>query len=141
MSKQLLFEYLAKYRTMSLATSDGAGDVNCATVCYTFDDSARIYFACSSKTLKARHLGQNARVGVTMDDGGQSMMGVQVRGTAQPMSDATSISDARGRLTERHPSIAEFYASPDLLFFRIEPSECFVINFSWGVDSRLPVQL
>jgi hypothetical protein len=76
-----------------------------------------------------------------MDDGGQSMMGVQVRGTAQPMSDATSISDARRRLTERHPSIAEFFASPDLLFFRIEPSECYVINFSWGVDSRLPVQL
>jgi uncharacterized protein YhbP (UPF0306 family) len=141
MSKQLLLEYLGKYRTMSLATSDGAGEVNCATVCYAFDDGGRLYFGCSSKTLKARHLGQNSRVGVTMDDGGQSMMGVQVRGTAQPMSDAAGISDARGRLTERHPSIAEFYASPDLLFFRIEPSKCFVINFSWGVDSRLAVEL
>jgi len=136
---QLWSDYVARYRAMAIATADRAGNVSCATVFYAIDHAGRLYFGCSGATLKARHLIENPRIGVAISDGGATLAGVQIRGLAVLLTGAAEVDDARRCLAARHPEVGAFYSEADLLFFRVEPEERFLLNFSWGIDSRLRV--
>ncbi len=124
---------------MAIATAGRDGSVSCATVFYAVDHAGRLYFGCSGATLKARHLSENPRIGIAISDGGATLAGVQVRGRAVLLAGAAEVDAARRQLAARHPDVAAFYAEADLLFFRVEPEERFLINFAWGIDSRLRV--
>jgi hypothetical protein len=139
--RTLYFNYLERYRAMALATANPTGTVNCSTVFFAYDEGGRLYFAASGETLKARNAIANPSVGAAMDDGGATPLGVQVRGRAELLADGPLVEDARERLRRRHPTVGHHLDKPGMRFFRVTPTECFLINFSWGVDWRERVPL
>jgi len=137
--KELYREYLGKYTVMSVATADEAGKVSAASVCYGFDPEGNVCFAADKSTSKAKHLLKNPSVAVTMNDGGKTMMGIQIRGTAQAAETPDKIAGLRKILVERHPAVAQFYDNPGLIYWKVKSSETYLINFSWGVEWRQKV--
>jgi uncharacterized protein YhbP (UPF0306 family) len=139
--RQLYFNYLERFRAMALATASATGSVNCSTVYFAYDDAGRLYFAASGETRKAKNATSNPSVAASMDDGGATPLGVQIRGQAELLSDDPDVTEARIRLKRRHPTVGDFLDRPGMLFFRVTPTECFLINFSWGTDWRERVPL
>ena len=136
--KQMVLEKLAAYDTMAVAAADLEGNVDCAPVFFAFDPEGRLYFGTAPTSQKASHLAGNPRISVSMDDRTQS--GLQLRGRADKLAGAEAEA-AKARLLERHPKVARWFENPQLHFFRMTPEACFVINFAWGSDWRVPVPL
>ena len=133
-------EYVDRHRTMSLATTDGRGAVNNATVYFTREDSGALVFGAQAGTTKARHIEANPAIGITMDDGGATAVGVQIRGRAVEIVDTEERDRVRALLQKRHPAAAAFYDQDSVRFFRVQAVERFLINFAWGVDWRQKVK-
>jgi pyridoxine/pyridoxamine 5'-phosphate oxidase len=131
---------LSSYVTMALATADGRGFVDCATVYYAFDDSGIIYFA--SDTVGVRkivNLRENNRAAAVMDDGGRTARGIQIRGRVEELLHPAAADNAKKLLEARVPSIGEYLRKPSVRFFRLIPGERYLINFAWGLDWRRQV--
>lgn len=136
--RQMALEKFGEHETMALAAADKEGNVDCAPVFFAFDEECRLYFSTASTSQKAGFLAKNAKVSVCMDDAKQS--GVQLHGRATRLF-GKEADAAKAMLLERHPKVARWFENPNLQFFRITPEDCFVINFAWGSDWRVPVPL
>ena len=66
-------------------------------------------------------------------------MGLQIRGTATELEHEDDIADCRTRLQEGHPDFFDFYDDLRIAFFRLVPTQRFIINFAWGFDWRQEV--
>lgn len=132
-------EHLDRYRSMSVATSDRRGHVNCATVYFIHEDGERLYFASNEKTLKARHLLENPHIAITLSDGSDSGLGLQVRGLAEPLAAGPKRERIKAALERRYPEAKAFFDVEGMTFFEVQSSERFIINFGWGVDWRQAV--
>ena len=130
---------VGKYTIMSVATADDSGRVSAASVCYAFDPEGQVCFAADKTTLKSKHLLKNPSVAVTMNDGGKTMMGIQIRGTAHAAVAPEKIAGLRKLLAERNPAVAQFYDNPQLIYWQVKSSETYLINFAWGVEWRQKV--
>lgn len=137
--KELYRDYLGRFNTMALATANGSGRTSCAVVCYAYDERGAICFAAANPTLKVKHLRENPSVAVAMDDGGKSMVGIQIRGAVEPIEKPEAVDRARKLLCARNPSVAQFYDKPEVSYWWIRANECYLINFGWGVEWRQKV--
>lgn len=136
--KTLFAQQIDSYRTMALATSSASGIVDCATVYFAHDKDG-IYFATDRFTVKAANLSANRKVAAALNDGGVHATGIQIRGTAEELTNPMAVVRAKMMLTNRIDGIGSFLSNPNVKYYRFKIEESFLINFAWGVDWRSKV--
>lgn len=85
--KQLLNEYLSSQKLMSLATSDGKGNMWSANVFFCHDKDFNIYFMSAPDSLHCQFISVNKRVSLTICDSHQDevtgKVGLQLSGICE----------------------------------------------------------
>ena len=88
--KQELVKYLDSQFLMSLATSDGEGNLWSAPVYYLFDDDLNFYFLSNPRTLHCVNISKNPGVSFSIADSNQKLadnkIGLQVFGRCTKVS-------------------------------------------------------
>ena len=136
----LYFEYLNKYKTMSVATVGESGIPDCSTVYFAFNSDGEIYFCSDKSTTKSTNLEHTGNCAVALNDGGSTAMGVKLFGKAAEIDEDGEKALAREALLTRIPSIEPFLENPNLAFYKILPEWKYLINFSWGIDWKVLVE-
>ncbi|WP_428389497.1 pyridoxamine 5'-phosphate oxidase family protein [Mucisphaera sp.] len=101
--------FLAACRTASLATSAADGTPHAANIQYASDGGFRLLWVSSPNTEHSQHTAQNPRAAITVyahDDRPQSIHGVQMRGTVQPIENPTEWNNAWEAYTAKFPFVA-----------------------------------
>src|SRR3989344_1953605 len=93
--KKEIFDYLAKYKLMSLGTYFKLPWA--ASVYYLFDDDFNLYFVSNPKTKHCQNIAKNPKVSVTIADSTQNpkgkKIGFQARGIAKAVSSVKELKD------------------------------------------------
>ncbi len=85
--KQLLNKYLSSQKLMSLATSDGKGNLWSANVYFAHDEKFNLYFMSAPDSLHSQFISVNKRVSLTICDSHQDevsgKVGLQASGICE----------------------------------------------------------
>ena len=123
-------DYLAAHPYMTLATVSDDGSPVAHTLGYA-SEGTTVYFMTDKNTRKAKNISTNPSVAYTVDkdytDLGK-IQGVQMKGTAEPVTDGAVIGKVMGIMTEKFPQLKEMPENPDYVFFKIAPKEAYFID-------------
>ncbi len=122
--------YLASHPYLNLATVGDNGSPIAHTVGYA-SEGMTVYFMTDKNTRKAKNIRSNPSVAFTVDEDYTDLgiiQGVQMKGTAEQVSDGAVIDRILGIMTEKFPQIKEMPENPDYVFFKISPKEAYFLD-------------
>ena len=144
-------DYLRAHHTMTVATVAPDGGVpHAAHVFYAVDDQLRLVFLSQRTSLHGQHIGQQARVAVTVSeeyDEWRLIQGVQLWGTARLL---TGAAEAKALLHyfKRFPFSRDLLSVPgatarlrDIGVYRVEPERAGFTDNTSGVFGRETLEL
>lgn len=137
-NKEKISEYLNKTRFVVLATVDGEGAPFVRSLGSFAADGATTYFSTGKGSAKVGHIQANPQVSLLFQHEDQqlpSFYNITVRGVAKLVTDEAEIGKAVSVLSGRNPSFKERLEKGLLannVFFRVDPGEVKVIDFSKG---------
>ncbi len=100
--QKLIREHIAKVEVMQLATSVNNQPWAC-TVHFAYDDNTNIYWFSKDETRHSQEVAQNPHVAVAMAIKTEwPVIGVQIEGDAEQMSDKAEIEAVVRNFAERH---------------------------------------
>lgn len=126
----LISEYLKAHPYLNLATVDPDGVPAAHTLGYA-SDGLTVYFMTDRNSRKAKNISTNPAVAYTVDEDYtqlEKIQGVQMQGSAEPVSDSSEIKKILEILSEKFPQIKELPESPDYVFFKVSPKEVYFID-------------
>ena len=140
--------FLATSRTLALATVDERSQPHACNVQYAIDDSLRLVWVSSPNSEHSRHIEKDARVAATVyghDDRAHNIHGLQIRGTAERLTDPGECNAAWELYTTRFAFVAALPQFRELLqkqaFYRMTPTWARWIDnrkgFGWKVERDL----
>ena len=105
--KKLLSEYLSSQKLMSLATSDGKGNLWSANVFFCHDKDLNIYFMSAPDSLHSQFISVNKRVSFTICDSDQDevsgKVGLQASGICEHISGSRDVKELLPIWNEKFP--------------------------------------
>jgi uncharacterized protein YhbP (UPF0306 family) len=128
-----VLEFLAKQRTLTLATASPAAVPRATTVLYV-NEGAALYFWSRATTLTARQIQQNPTVAFTVDGSSQDLNAIQgIQGVAECKvilsgEEIARVADLFGR---KFPDLAPG-STMSISFFKITPTELQFIDNTAG---------
>ncbi|MFW6335769.1 MAG: pyridoxamine 5'-phosphate oxidase family protein [Phycisphaeraceae bacterium] len=140
--------FLATSRTLALATVDEQGHPHGCNVQYAIDDALRMVWVSSPNSTHSRHIERDGRVAATVyghDDRAHNIHGLQLRGTAERLTDPGECNAAWELYTTRFAFVAALPQFRELLqkqaFYRMTPTWARWIDnrkgFGWKVERDL----
>lgn len=109
--KQILNDYLSSQKLMSLATSDGKGNLWSANVYFVHDEKFNIYFMSAPDSLHSQFISVNKRVSFTICDSHQDeisgKIGLQASGICEHIGgeeDVTNLLSAWNQKFAKKPA-------------------------------------
>jgi len=137
--KQIYLDFVKTHYLGALATT-GPDGAQCSTIYFATDPQGHPLFATVRETTKVKNIATQSRVALAVHDPeGKLANGIQLQGVATLLHDPMAINDAKQRLSALSEHIKRYLEQPDLLFFRIEVSSVYLLNFSWGRDWRVQI--
>lgn len=127
---------LAEGKDMAVATTFPDGAPHVVTVSYVSDGLA-IYFGCSRASQKARNLGRDARVAITVTlpyrDWSQ-IRGLSLSGRARPILTDVEQTRVAGLFAAKFSEIAQYITDvgDDMALFEVEPQVIGVLDYRKG---------
>lgn len=97
LSRSRLEDFLRQHNTMTLATVGPGGQPQAAAVFYAVDRRLDLYFMSSSSCRHSQNLRADPRVAATIQADGQtwqSIRGLQIEGTVEPVTGAGPVAEA-----------------------------------------------
>jgi len=134
---KLLSEYLSTQKLMSLATSDGKGNLWSATVYFYHDSGFNLYFMSAPDTLHSQFIAVNKRASFTICDTHQDevseKIGIQGAGECVHVNDETEckeIIENWNRKFTKKPAPSWESMKGNSLFYKISPKRIKFFNTS-----------
>lgn len=129
--------FLATSRTLALATVDEHGHPHACNVQYAIDDALRMVWVSSPRSAHSQHIERDGRVAATVyghDDRAHNIHGLQLRGTAERLTDPGECNAAWELYTTRFAFVAALPQFRELLqkqaFYRMQA------NWARWIDNR-----
>ena len=130
-----IVEILAHTNDMTIATLRSDGWPQATTVSYA-SDGLDIYFVTGAGSQKARNLGRNGKVSLTVDrpyKNWNEISGLSLAGVAARVTAADEIAHIARLMAKKFPQTADFAMEEDTLaFFRIKPKLISLLDYSKG---------
>jgi uncharacterized protein YhbP (UPF0306 family) len=127
---QLVLDYLASEKTVTLATASLDGMPHASTFMYA-NDGLSIYFWTRRASTTARHIEANPRVSFAIDsyvEDWNKAKGIQGHGGCQAVSQGDEVATAVGLFAERFTSPSAGASTTNITFFRITPKQLHFID-------------
>jgi general stress protein 26 len=132
-------DYLVNHQHFNLGTATPEGVPTVHTLAYV-SDGANIYFATNKKSRKARNILRNSNVAYTVDDDHYEswtiITGIQAMAKAELLEDKEELSRIQGLLIRKFPQMANLPPNPDMVFFKVEPTEIYYLDYTVSFGHR-----
>ncbi len=122
-------QFLATWRTASVATIDERGFPHAANVQFAFDDLQHLYFVSSPDSAHSRHMEMEPAVAMTIYaqvDTPDQIHGVQLHGRCQAITDPDALERAWSCYTQAFPFVLRNTQLEQRMrgeqFYRVQPS-------------------
>jgi general stress protein 26 len=123
-------DYLASHPYLNLATVCPDNTPLAHTVGFA-SEGATVYFVTDRNSRKAKNITHNPSVAYTIDEDCTDLakiQGVQMKGSAEPVSDKEVVGKILEMMNKKYPYMADLPQNPDYVFFKIEPIEAQFID-------------
>ena len=134
MNKEILKkieEYLVDHEHLNLGTVTAEGKPMVHTLAYV-SEGAAVYFITYKESRKARNMLNNPAVAYTVDqdvyEDWNKLRGIQAMGTAKLLEDQGDAKKASGMLMKKFPQMANLPPDPNMVIFKVEPTEIYYLD-------------
>jgi len=142
MSKEILekvVEYLSKKDSLNLGTVTADGKPMVHTMGYA-SEGATVYFATDKGSRKAQNMMNNPSVAYTVDqdvyENWGKIKGIQAMGNASLIKETSQLKKAQELLIKKFPQMAQMPPNPGMVFFKVEPTEIFYLDYTVSFGHR-----
>ncbi|MGD2087235.1 MAG: pyridoxamine 5'-phosphate oxidase family protein [Candidatus Aminicenantes bacterium] len=134
--------YLVNHEHLNLGTVTAEGAPIVHTVAYV-SDGATIYFVTHKESRKAQNISSNSAVAYTVDDDDYEdwteIIGIQGMGKASLLEDKEELEKVQGLMMKKFPQMANLPPDPNMVFYKVEPTEIYYLDntVSFGHRDRV----
>jgi general stress protein 26 len=146
MSKEILKkieEYLEGHEHLNLGTVTVEGKPVVHTLAYA-SAGATVYFITHKESRKAGNILKNPAVAYTVDqdnyENWSKIRGIQAMGTAGLVEEQDESKKASGLLMKKFPQMANLPPDPNMVIFKVEPTEIYYLDNTVSFGHRDQVE-
>ena len=146
MSKEILEkikDYLINHEHLNLGTVTAEAKPMVHTVAYA-SEGAAVYFITHKESRKAGNILNNPAVAYTVDqdnyENWTKIRGIQAMGTARLVEDRGEAEKASGLLIKKFPQMANLPPDPNMVIFKVEPTEIYYLDNTVSFGHRDQVE-
>jgi nitroimidazol reductase NimA-like FMN-containing flavoprotein (pyridoxamine 5'-phosphate oxidase superfamily) len=132
-------DYLANHEHLNLGTVTKEGKPMVHTLAYA-SEGATVYFMTHRESRKTKNMSNNPAVAYTVDqddyENWTKIRGVQAMGKAKRVDEKEESERAMGMLKTKFPQMANLPPNPNMVVFKVEPTEIYYLDNSVSFGHR-----